>query len=129
LAATEPALDVSGPRLDLARQLIEQGTPTELTDGARPAAREEHAQDAARRAGTEIAQQREEWARISAELERRQGLPLAMRQAEDAVRQHLHDRLQQSSPPQMPPQAEAPQVQGSQQRPSNRGRSLWPQCR
>ncbi|MFI9630254.1 zeta toxin family protein [Streptomyces sp. NPDC052042] len=110
LAATEPTPDVSGPRVDLVQRLIEQGAPAELIDRARTAAREdqEYAQDMARRPGAEIAQRWEEGRRTSAELERRQRLPLAMRQAEDAVRQRLHDRLQRSSPSQIPPQPEAP---------------------
>jgi len=92
LAATGPAPDVPGPCVEQAY------TP-----------------DAARRADTEIARRREEGTRISAELERRQSLPPAMRQAEDAVRERLHDGLQRSSPPQVPPQPESPRIQGPQQ--------------
>jgi len=122
-AATEPALDVSGVRVDLVRRPSEQGTPPEPIDRASTAAREDHAQDAARHASAETAQRREEGTRISAELERRQGLPPMMRQAEDAVRQRLH-RLQRSTPSQEPPQPEAPRGQGPRQHSPNRGRLL-----
>ncbi|GAA0925023.1 zeta toxin family protein [Streptomyces thermoalcalitolerans] len=125
-AAAESAPDIPGPRVDPVQLLIEQGAPAELIERARTTAREDqaYAQEAARRAKAQNGHRQEAVERISTELQRRQGLPPAMRQAEDAVRQRLHDRLHRVSPPQTPPQPDGPRIQAPQQRPQGRSQSL-----
>lgn len=113
--------------VDPVQRLIEQGAAPELVERARTAAQEDrvYAQAAALSAEAGSAGRREARRQIAAELERRQGLPPAMRQAEGALRQRLHDRLPTTpSAPRTPPLPSAPRIQGTQQRPPGPGQSF-----
>ncbi|MET8945471.1 zeta toxin family protein [Streptomyces sp. NPDC004542] len=125
-ATVETSPDVPEPRpsVDPVQRLIERGAAPELIERARTAAQEDqaYAQATAQRSGQHAARLGEEGQRISAELERRQALTPVMRQAENSLRQRLHDRRASAAPsPQASPSA-TPRIQGPQQR--QRGQSL-----
>ncbi|MFI1569046.1 zeta toxin family protein [Streptomyces sp. NPDC020490] len=119
-ATVETAPDAAETRtsVDPVQRLIEQGAPPELIERARTAAQEDqaYAQAAAQQSGQRVARLREEGQRISAELERRQALTPVMRQAENALRQRLHDRLASAAPSPQSSPSSAPRMQGPQQR-------------
>jgi UDP-N-acetylglucosamine kinase len=125
-ATNETGPAVSEPRaaVDPIQRLIEQGAPPELIERARTAAREDqaYAQAATQLSGQHVARLNEEGRQISAELERRHALTPAMRQAENSLRQRLHERLESAAPSPQTSPAAAPRIQGPQQR--QRGQSL-----
>ncbi|MER5555981.1 zeta toxin family protein [Streptomyces sp. NPDC002793] len=91
---SEPPAAVDGTER-LAQKLTEQGTPPDVVERAQKAAREDqqYAQLNAARAATQAERLGQSRTAVTAELQRRSRLSPVERQAEDALRVHLHTAL------------------------------------